>query len=154
MSSEIELTGKQLMENALNELKADPLAKINMNTVAKKAGLSHTLFNKKTYENVKLDVNKEKAIREQELDDISKEQEISVLKSKLEAANRKIERQKEELCKPKPRDIKANEGVMMARLTEMYRFNDLLRAQLREKHGEYIDEKTGEILKVDFSKKR
>lgn len=153
MSSEIELTGKQLMENALNDLKADPSAKINMNTVAKKAGLSHTLFNKKTYANVKLDVSKEKAIREKELDDISKEQEISALKSKLEAANQKIERQKEELNKPKPRDIKANEGVMMARLTEMYRFNDLLRAQLREKHGEYIDEKTGEVLEVDFSKK-
>jgi len=55
--------------------------------------------------------------------------------------------------KPSPKTVKEIEGAMMARLVEMYRFNDLLKTQLAEKHAEKIDEETGEIIEINFGKR-
>lgn len=154
MSTEIELTGQELMRKALDDLIADPLAKINMNTVANKAGLNHSLFSKSTYSKIRDEVIAEQVIRAKELHNKSLEQEIIALKSKLETANIKIVQQTEQLAAPKPKNIKATEGAMMTRLVEMYRFNDLLRSELREKHNEHINKETGEILKFESAKQR
>jgi len=46
MKLENEKSGIQLLKDALNELIANPDAKINMNRVAEQAGVNHSLFNK------------------------------------------------------------------------------------------------------------
>ena len=42
---------------------------------------------------------------------------------------------------------------MLSRLVEMYRFNDLLRSELRDKHQTDIIEETGEVFNVQFGQK-
>lgn len=45
------------------------------------------------------------------------------------------------------------EGKMIARLVEMYRFNDLLRSELRDKHQIDFDEEAGEVVSVQFGRR-
>lgn len=150
MRNETKKSGPELLKQALSELIANPTAKINMNTVAKRAGLNHSLFRKTSYQEIKLEILEAQKAREAELDNRSKDEQITTLKTKLKIANDKLEKQSEDLPTTSPTTTKETEKALMARLVEMYRFNDLLMAQLAEKHGEEIDEETGEIIKVNF----
>ncbi|MDP5030396.1 MAG: hypothetical protein NWQ54_11675 [Paraglaciecola sp.] len=154
MIYEVKKSGQELMRNALNELIDDPSAKINMKRVADKAGLNHALFRKGSYANIKQDIIDAQKARELELHNQSKENQIINLKMKLETANSKLKQQSEKLQNPSPKTVKETEGVMMARLVEMYRYNDLLRAELAQKYGEDINEETGEIISIDSMKRK
>lgn len=150
MRNDTKKSGPELLKQALSELIANPTAKINMNTVAKRAGLNHSLFRKPSYQEIKLEILEAQKAREAELDNRLKDEQITTLKIKLKIANDKLEKQSEDLPTASPTTTKETEKALMARLVEMYRFNDLLVAQLAEKHGEEIDEETGEIIKVNF----
>ncbi|MCU8022554.1 MULTISPECIES: hypothetical protein [Shewanella] len=152
MKNETKKSGTERLKQALNELIACPTARINMNTVAKQAGVNHSLFRKAIYQEIKLEILTAQKIRDAERKNRSNTEQISALKTKLTTVNNKLERLKNEQQKPSSKTIKETEGVMIARLVEMYRFNDLLRAELLGKYGETIDVGTGEILKVNFRK--
>lgn len=152
MKNETKKSGTERLKQALNELIDSPTAKINMNTVAKRAGVNHSLFRKAVYQEVKFEILNAQKIRSTELKNRSSEEQISTLKTKLNNANDKLERLTNEQQRPSSNTVKEAEGAMIARLVEMYRFNDLLRAELLEKYGETIDEGTGEILTVNFRK--
>jgi hypothetical protein len=153
MKLENEKSGIQLLKDALNELIANPDAKINMNRVAEQAGVNHSLFNKTTYSEIRSETLKAQKVRDTELENKSKDEKISSLTTKLKNAESKLARLAKESQKPSPKTVKEIEGAMMARLVEMYRFNDLLKTQLAEKHGEKIDEETGEIIEINFGKR-
>jgi len=151
--SEEKLTGQELMQVALDELIADPLAKINQNQVATKADVSHSNFRKATYKEIKGNIILAQRIRERELLDLSYQQEITKLKVELEEAKGKIAKLKNKSSEPTLKEKKAIEGKMLSRLVEMYRFNDLLRSELRDKHQIDINEETGEVLNVQFGQR-
>tara|TARA_R110002126_G_scaffold172463_5_gene321216 strand:+ start:14274 stop:14738 length:465 start_codon:yes stop_codon:yes gene_type:complete len=154
MTHDIKKSGQELLTDALNELIANPAAKINMNTVAKQAGLNHSLFRKASYSEIKSEILNAQKTRDTELENRSKAEKISMLEAKLKSTKSKLKQLAEESESPSPKTIKETEGAMMVRLVEMYRFNDLLKTQLAEKHGEKIDEETGEIIEIDFEKRR
>lgn len=154
MINEAEQSGQKLMMDALTDLIADPTAKINMNKVAAKAGLSHSLFRKASYRDIKNKVITAQETRTVELQNKSNEGQIAELTLKLATANKKIEKLIVELQKPSPKTIKETEGAMMKNLVEMYRYNDLLRAELAERHSQDIDKETGEIININFQKRR
>ena len=79
---------------------------------------------------------------------------LSVLRNIMSEITNENVRQKKKPNEPTLKEKKAAEGEILARLVEMYRFNDLLRAELRDKHQIDFDEETGEILNVQFGKKR
>ncbi|MAD75579.1 MAG: hypothetical protein CML20_12470 [Rheinheimera sp.] len=153
MTHDIKKSGQELLTDALNELIANPAAKINMNTVAKQAGVNHSLFRKGSYSQIRTEVLKAQKVRDTELENKSKDEKISMLQVKLKAAENKLQQLSEQSQMPLPKTVKEIEGAMMARLVEMYRFNDLLKTQLAEKHGEKIDEETGEIIEINFGKR-
>jgi histone acetyltransferase (RNA polymerase elongator complex component) len=152
--NEKELTGQELMQIALDELIADPLAKINQNQVATKAGVSHSNLRKATYKDIKDNIILAQRIREQELLDLSYQQEITKLKVELEEAKGKIAKLKNKSSEPTLKEKKAAEGKVLTRLVEMYRFNDLLRSELRDKFHTDIIEETGEVLNVEFGQRQ
>jgi hypothetical protein len=151
--SEKELTGQELMQIALDELINNPLAKINQNQVANKAGVSHSNLYKKTYKKIKDNILLAQRIREQELLDLSYQQEITKLKVELEEAKGKFAKLKNKSSEPTLKEKKAAEGKVLTRLVEMYRFNDLLRSELRDKFQTDIIEETGEVLNVQFGQR-
>ncbi|EIN4363725.1 hypothetical protein LPJ47_003649 [Vibrio parahaemolyticus] len=148
-----ELTATELLMNALRQLQEQPDAKINKNAVANLAGVNHTLFYKPYCKEVRLAVEKAEKKRKAELKDKKIEDELEKCQKQLEAANKKVDLLTQELDKPKPQDLKATEGAMMARLVEMYRYNDLLRSELHEKLGTDIDMESGEIIKINFAER-
>ena len=153
--NEEELTGQELMQKALDELISDPTAIINQLQVAKKAGRGHSVFRKLTYKEVKKNIIDAQKVREIELENLSKEEKIKELEAQLETTKNQIANiNKQNTETPKLKDIKAAEGQLISRLTEMYRYNDALRNQLIETHQMDIDEKTGEILHVEFGRKK
>lgn len=151
--SENGLTGQQLMQNALYELIDEPLAKINQYQVAKKAGVSHSNLRKITYKEIKNNIIVAQEARDKELLNLSYEQEIVTLKVKLKEAEVKISNLKNKSSEPTLKERKAVEGKVLARLVEMYRFNDLLRSELRDKYQTDIIEETGEVLNVQFGQR-
>lgn len=152
--SKIELTGQELMQKALDELIDNPLAKINQNQVAKKADISHSNLRKATYKGIQDNIIKAQKIREKELLNLSYEQEITKLNVELEEAKGKISKLKNKSSEPTLKEKKAAEGKVLARLVEMYRFNDLLRSELRDKHQIDFNEETGEVLNVQFGQRK
>ena len=154
MSAKDEKSGQELMMDALNELIATPDAKINRNIVAKRAGLSHSLLRKNSYSNVEQRIIKAQKLRAIEMEDRSKDQRIEQLENLLVAANIKLKKLTERSQAPSSKAIKKIEGHLVAQLLEMYRYNDLLRARLAEKHGESIDKETGEVIHINRIKRR
>lgn len=154
MKDETNKSGTELMKDALDKLLANPRAKINMNTVATLAGLNHSLFRKASYQEIKLEILAAQKVRDAEISGRSKEEQINTLETRLKNATSKLERLAKEQQKPSPKIVKETEGALMARLVEMYRYNDLLRAELAEKYREKIDEETGEVLSFDFERRR
>lgn len=154
MKNETQKSGTELLREALNKMIANPTAKINMNTVAKQAGLNHSLFRKASYSEIKSEILNAQKTRDTELENRSKDEKISMLEAKLKSTKSKLKQLAEESERPSPKTIKETEGAMMVRLVEMYRFNDILKTQLAEKHGEKIDEETGEIIEINFEKRR
>lgn len=152
--SKIELTGQELMQKALDELIDNPLAKINQNQVAIKADISHSNLRKATYKEIKGNILKAQEKREKELLNLSYEQEITKLNVELEEAKGKISKLKNKSSEPTLKEKKAAEGKVLARLVEMYRFNDLLRSELRDKHQIDFNEETGEVLNVQFGQRK
>ena len=152
--SKIELTGQELMQKALDELIDNPLAKINQNQVAIKADISHSNLRKATYKEIKDNILKAQEKREKELINLSYEQEITKLNVELEEAKGKISKLKNKSSEPTLKEKKAAEGKVLARLVEMYRFNDLLRSELRDKHQIDFNEETGEVLNVQFGQRK
>ncbi|WP_289028152.1 hypothetical protein [uncultured Paraglaciecola sp.] len=148
MTIDAEKTGQELMRNALNELVADPTAKINKLRVVKKAGLSHGLLNKKSYATIKLDIESAQLTRELELRNRSKDEQIAELTLKLQKAESKVKESKYESQVGSDKSQKNVQGTLMAKLVEMYRYNDLLRAELAEKHNLDIDQETGEVISL------
>lgn len=151
--SEKELTGQELMQIALDELINNPLAKINQNQVAKKADVSHSNFRKPAYKEIRVKILTAQEKREKELLNLSYEQEITKLKVELEEAKGKIAKFKNKSSEPTLKEKKTTEGKVLVRLVEMYRFNDLLRSELRDKYQVKFDEETGEVLNVQFGRK-
>ena len=154
MKSDTRKSGIELLKTALNELIANPTAKINMNSVAKHAGVNHSLFRKSSYQEIKLDILAAQERRDTELQNRSKEEQIHALETRLKTANNKLERLANESTKPSQKTTKESEGAMMAQLVEMYRFNDLLREQLAVKFNEKIDMVTGEVINIRSFDKR
>lgn len=154
MKDETKKSGTELMKDALDKLLANPRAKINMNTVATLAGLNHSLFRKASYQEIKLEILAAQKVRDAEISGRSKEEQINTLETRLKNATSKLEQLAKEHQKPSPKIVKKTEGALMARLVEMYRYNDLLRAELAEKCREKIDEETGEVLSFDFGRRR
>ncbi len=154
MKNETKKSGVELLKQALNELISDPAEKINMNAVAKRAGVNHSLFRKSSYQQIKLEILDAQKIRENELENRSKDEQINTLKTKLRTVSDRLEKQATDLIISAPKTTKKADGALMARLLEMYRFNDLLSAQLAEKHGEKIDETTGEVIKINFQNRK
>jgi hypothetical protein len=152
--TKIELTGQELMQKALDELIDNPLAKINQNQVAKKADISHSNLRKATYKEIKDNIIKAQEKREKELLNLSYEQEITKLNVELEEAKGKISKLKNKSSEPTLKEKKSAEGKVLARLVEMYRFNDLLRSELRDKHQIDFNEETGEVLNVQFGQRK
>ena len=152
--SKKKLTGQELMQIALDELIAEPLAKINQNQVAIKADVSHTNLRKATYKQIQENIIKAQEKREKELLNLSYEQEITKLKVELEEAKGKVSKLKNKSSEPTLKEKKAAEGKVLARLVEMYRFNDLLRSELRDKNQTDIIEETGEVLNVQFGQRK
>ena len=152
--SEEKLTGQELMQIALDELIDDPLAKINQNQVATKAGVSHSNLRKSTYGVVKKNILLDQEKREKELLNLSYEQEITKLKIELEEFKRKVAKLKNKSSEPTLKEKKAAEAKVLTRLVEMYRFNDLLRTELRDKYQVEFDEETGEVLNVQFGQRQ
>lgn len=74
----------ELMQIALDELINGPLARINQNQVATKAVVSHSNLRKATYKEIKDNILLAQGIREQEILDLSYQQEITKLKVELE----------------------------------------------------------------------
>lgn len=152
MKSDSKKSGIELLKTALIELIANPTAKINMNSVAKHAGVNHSLFRKPSYQEIKLDILTAQEKRDAELRNRSKEEQIHTLETRLKTANNKLERLANESTKSSQKTIKEIEGAMMAYLTEMYRFNDLLQDRLAIKFNEKIDMETGEVIEISFEK--
>ncbi|MBO1256647.1 hypothetical protein J3L16_13220 [Alteromonas sp. 5E99-2] len=151
----VELTGQELMEKALEKLIANPTAVINRLQVAKLAGRSHSVLRKKSYEKIRTKIIDAEKIRKVELENLSLQERVNKLEAELEEAKSKIsELKKNKPNGPSEKETKEAEGALISRLTEMYRYNDALRFQLIEKHQIDIDEETGEILHVEFGKKR
>ena len=115
-----------------------------------KAGLNHSNLRKTTYEEVKDNIHVAQKVREKELLNLSYEQEIATLKVKLKEAKVKIANLPQTSNEPTLKEKKSAEGKILARLVEMYRFNDLLKTELRDKYQMDIDEESGEILNVKF----
>jgi hypothetical protein len=149
-----DLTAKDLLRKALCELKNQPHAKINKNTVAKKAGVSHTLFRKSSYEDIRGDIEDAEAIRKSELEEQAANDKIASLETRLHSASQKNSQLKERLAEIEPVDFKDNEKKLIVRLTEMYRFNDLLRSELRVKYHTEIDTDTGELIPIKPNKEK
>lgn len=146
-----EITGQEAFEKALDELINDPSATINQRQVAIKADLSHTNLRKPTYKKVKHRIIVEQGKREKELENLSNQQKVNKLDSELTAAKKTIAELRKELKALNLKEIKLTESELFSELVEMYRYNDLLRAELKDKYKTDIDEKTGEIFNVDFS---
>ena len=151
MTIDAEKTGQELMREALDDLIADPTAKINKLRVVKKAGLSHGLLNKKSYAAIKQDIESAQLTREAELRNRSKDEQIAELTLKLQKAENKLKENKDGGRAQSGNSLKDAQGALMARLIEMYRYNDLLRAELAEKHNLDIDQETGEVINIDFT---
>lgn len=151
MTNDAEKTGQELMRDALNELVADPTAKINKLRVVKKAGLSHGLLNKKSYAAIKQDIESAQLTREAELRNRSKDEQIAELTLKLQKAENKLKENKDVGQAQSGNLPKDAQGALIAKLVEMYRYNDLLRAELAEKHNLDIDQETGEVINIDFT---
>lgn len=156
MSEEkIELTGQELWQNALDELIKDPTAIINQLQVAKKAGRNHSVLRKPSYKDIRKNIIDAQKIRDVELENLTNQERISKLEAELEDAKTQVANlKKQNAHEPKLKETKAAEGKFISRLTEMYRYNDALRFHLIEKHQMDIDEETGEILHVEFGRKK
>jgi len=150
-----EVTGPEAMEIALNKLIADPAAVINQLQVANLAGFNHSNFRKKSYKDVKEKIIAAQKVRDSELEQLSLEQKINKLESELSEAKATISNlRKKKTLEPTKKEIKANESELIAKLTEMYKYNDALRFELIDKHQTDIDQETGEILHVQFGRKK
>ena len=120
-------------EEALKRLVANPRAKITKNRVANEAGRSHALLNRKSYANIREQIEKAEAKRKKELETQSLEEKILRLEDQLKSAKNKIKALQEQLASTP--DYQAQIDALFVRLNEIYRYNDLLRSQLNQKHG-------------------